>query len=386
MLDKSSGLNPSSTADSNKIFYINNLKIFLTIIVVIHHAVITYGAAGSWYYTQRTVLIPAIIVMNLFIHTNMTFFMGFFFFLSSYFIEPSLNKKGPKKFLMERFKRLGIPLVFYSIFLSPTLNYVAEHYGKGEHNSFIEYMSGYRHWIDFGVLWFVAALLIFTLLFTLSNSKQRKASYTQFYFPGNFRIFLFALAIGFISYLVRGYFPIGWTLFPLGFQLAYFPQYIILFIAGIIAYRNNWLEKITYKKGTLWMNMALISIVIIFPLMYTIRTLTHSNDDLMRGYFTWQSLVFAEWENITGISLIIGLLGIAREKWNSQSSIKSLLTKSSYGVYIFHPLVLICLSLAVQGVQVEPLIKFIFVAPLTVICSALLTQLLLKVPVFANII
>jgi len=213
MLNKSSGLNPSSATDSNKIFYINNLKIILTIMVVIHHAVITYGAAGSWYYAQRTTLVPAIIVMNLFIHTNMTFFMGFFFFLSSYFIEPSLNKKGPKKFLLDRLKRLGIPLVFYSIVLSPSLNYVAEHYGKGEHNSFVEYMSGYRHWIDFGVLWFVAALLIFTLLYILFNSKHRNGSHAQYNFPGNIKLFLFVLAIGFISYLVRGYFPIGWTLF-----------------------------------------------------------------------------------------------------------------------------------------------------------------------------
>jgi len=134
------------------------------------------------------------------------------------------------------------------------------------------------------------------------------------------------------------------------------------------------------------MSLALISIVTIFPIMYAIRTLTQSNDDLMRGYFTWQSLVFAEWENITGISLIIGLLGIAREKWNSQSGIKSLLTKSSYGVYIFHPLVLICLSLSVKGVQIEPLLKLALVAPLTVFGSFLLTYLLRKIPFVSNVI
>ena len=374
-----------SDADS-KIIYINSLKILLTVLVVLHHAFITYGASGSWYYTERTILKPALVIMNMFTITNMTFFMGLFFFLSSFFIEPSMQKKGFKKYLTERLKRLGIPLIFYSIVLSPTLNYIAEHYGKGEHKSFYEYMSGYRHWIDFGVLWFVAALLIFSILFAVLKTKFPTISEGRYSYPGDISILIFAVFLGFITYLVRGYFPIGWTLKPFGFQLSDFPQYILLFILGIIAFNNNWLDEINYRKSKQWFYLALIFIVVVLPLLSAIKFQTKSPDETIQGHFTWQSLLFAEWQQITGISLIVGLLGIARQRWNWPGKLRTKLARNSYGVYIFHPLILICLSLLVKGIPIEPIFKLLFIAPIAVICSFAFINLLLKIPVVNKII
>jgi hypothetical protein len=57
--------------------------------VVLHHAFITYGAPGGWYYQQKTDHIAALLPMTMFVATNQSFFMGFFFFLSALFVEPS---------------------------------------------------------------------------------------------------------------------------------------------------------------------------------------------------------------------------------------------------------------------------------------------------------
>src|SRR6202035_2523800 len=78
---------------SKKLFYIDNLKVGLITLVVLHHALITYGAEGGWYYAQKTTHIGAIIPMTLLVVINQSFFMGFFFFLSAYFIPGSYNKK-----------------------------------------------------------------------------------------------------------------------------------------------------------------------------------------------------------------------------------------------------------------------------------------------------
>jgi peptidoglycan/LPS O-acetylase OafA/YrhL len=386
MSGKSSDLLSAKTPEEVRIFYINNLKILLTVLVVLHHSFITYGAPGSWYFTEKTVLKPALVVMTLFVASNQAFFMGFFFFLSGLFIEPSIDKKGARKFMMDRFKRLGIPLVFYSIVLSPSLNYLAEHYGKGEHRSFLEYMSGYSHWIDFGVLWFVAALLIFSLLFVFLKTNLSLHAVSRFPLPGDKSMLVFALILGLISYWVRGYFPIGWTLKPLGFQLGHFPQYGFLFMAGILASRNKWLEGITYQQGLRWMGLAFIFMIIVFPLLYLIKIQTNSSDASFRGNFAWQSLVAAEWEQITGISLIVGLLGIARRRWNGQTAFESTLARASYGVYIFHPVVLIALALLVQAISVEPLFKLLFVAPLAVILTFALAGALIKTPFVRQVI
>ena len=39
--------------------------------------------------------------------------MGFFFMISSYFSPGSVDRKGSRVFLIDRLKRLGIPLLFY---------------------------------------------------------------------------------------------------------------------------------------------------------------------------------------------------------------------------------------------------------------------------------
>ena len=36
-----------------KIFYIDNIKVILTVLVVLHHSAITYGAPGSWYFIHK---------------------------------------------------------------------------------------------------------------------------------------------------------------------------------------------------------------------------------------------------------------------------------------------------------------------------------------------
>src|SRR5580704_12448731 len=107
-----------------KIFYIDNLKVLLITLVILHHALNTYGAEGGWYYWQKTTHVGASIPMVVLITINQSFFMGFFFFLSAYFIPSSYNKKGAARFVKDRLLRLGIPLVFYSFIFSPLLIYL----------------------------------------------------------------------------------------------------------------------------------------------------------------------------------------------------------------------------------------------------------------------
>lgn len=191
-----------------------------------------------------SVLLP----MVLFVSVNQSFFMGFFFFLSALFIESSIEKKGPRRFVFDRLKRLGIPLIFYSLIISPVLNWYVERYGYDKRISFAQYLSGYHHWVDFGVLWFVAALLLFTFIYVLIRPLIGFNPEKTDQVPGNMAIFLFAFSIGIISYLVRIKFPVGWVLQPVGFQLAHFSQYISMFILGIIAARNRWLDFLNIKK------------------------------------------------------------------------------------------------------------------------------------------
>jgi surface polysaccharide O-acyltransferase-like enzyme len=370
---------------TGKIVYIDHLKVLCTVLVVLHHAFITYGAPGGWYYQQKSIHLGALFPMTVFVATNQSFFMGFFFFLSALFVGRSYEKKGTALFVTDRLKRLGIPLVFYSLILSPVLNYIVEHYGYGQYHSFIEYMSGYHHWIDFGVMWFVAALIVFNFVYLLFKSLGINYKF-KFGFPSNKYILLFGVALAILSFLTRLLFPTGWILSPVGFQLGYFPQYIFLFIAGLVASNNKWLDQLNLKQGNSMAWMALVMVLIMLPAIFIAFLVLKFPSNYFNGGWNWVSLTYSLWEQVTGIMIMTALLCIACFKWNNQTPRLKYLSANAFAVYIFHPLVLITLSLLVKGWAVDPAVKLLVVAPTAVIGSFLFAGVLRKIPFVRGII
>jgi hypothetical protein len=383
---------PSQTTPSalipepaKKINYIDHLKVVLTILVVLHHSFITYGAPGGWYYSQKTTHIGALIPMTMFVAINQAFFMGFFFFLSAYFIKSSYQKKGAKQFVFDRLKRLGIPLVFYSFILSPILIYLVYYFGKGHHISFLQFLSGFDDWIDFGVLWFVAALLLFTLVYVLWRGVAKEAATKTLAVPSAGMIVLFAVITGGISFLVRLVFPVGWVLKPVGFQLGHFTQYVVLFVLGISAYKNKWLDKLPYRTGK-QMLILVVLLILFFPCFYIIELKTDMPLDWFNGGFHWQSLLYAVWEQVIGFAIITMLLTFGKQWWNNSSVLLSKLSRYTFAVYIFHPLVLISLALYATSWAIDPSVKLLIVAPLAVIGSFLLASVIVLIPGVKKII
>jgi len=366
-----------------KIAYIDHLKILATVLVVLHHTFITYGASGSWYYQQKSHLRAALFPMAVFVATNQSFFMGFFFFLSALFVGPSYKKKGAGKFLVDRLKRLGVPLVFYSLVLSPVLNYTVEHYGYGQHHSFIEYMSGYHHWIDFGVMWFVAALIVFNLVYLaikqLSINVNLKISW-----PSNTQLLIAGVVLGLISFLVRLVWPTGWVLSPVGFQLGYFPQYIICFIAGLIASNNQWLDQLRLKQGKSMAWMARAMVLVALPAIFIWFLKVKFPGSYFSGGWNPLALTYSLWEQITGVMIMTALLCIAKFKWNNDTPFLKTLSANAFGVYMFHPLLVISIALLLKDWTIEPALKLLVAAPLAVASSFVFAGLLRKIPGVRN--
>ncbi len=72
-------------------FYIDRLRSVMTAFVILHHAAITYGAIGGWFWHEvepSGALGSQLLI--LFCTTNQAYFMGFFFLLAGYFTPASL--------------------------------------------------------------------------------------------------------------------------------------------------------------------------------------------------------------------------------------------------------------------------------------------------------
>lgn len=365
------------------IAYLDRVRVILTVLVVLHHSVIAYGGSGSWYYTEKNGSLVESIIMLMFNAVNQSFFMALFFFVSALLIDPSRRSKGNSQFVRDRLRRLGIPLIFYSLVLSPLINFIAEHYGRGDSVSFAEYIGGYTHWIDFGVLWFVAALLIFTFTYVLVSGAP--AASRPVAPPRDTTLLAVAVVIALISFVVRIAFPVGWTLQPLGFQLAHFTQYIAYFSAGIIVSRNGWLESLPGRSVTFWFGSA-VACILIFPLLYVVKEVTGSPLASFTGGLHWQSVIVCLWEQVTGVSISMFLLSYGARAWTAPSNAVKTLSRATYATYIFHPIVIVAICVLMKPVAIDPAGKLLILALTALPLCFVLASALTRVPVVKEII
>lgn len=370
---------------SNKLLYIDNIKVLLTILVVLHHTFIAYSSSEGWYYNEQTSLLPARILLTMCVSINQSFFMGFFFLLAAYFTDSSYFRKGASRFIKDRLIRLGIPLLFYSFILTPFICYLVYYFAKEHHITYFEYINRYDSWIDLGVTWFVAALLLFTLLYVVVKKIFKINFNTPVAVPNSRTILLFAIGLGIISFFVRIIFPVGWVLEPIGFQLGHFPQYIALFIIGLLASKNNWFDQLSEKTGKQLKRSAWLCLLF-FPVFSIVKFKLNTPFSWFCGGFHWQALLYAVWEQWIGISILTALLIKGKRKWNTTSELLTKASRSSFAVYIFHPLVIVVLTLSVRNWNVEPLVKLLVVTPLIVLSSFLLGFLVLFIPGVKKII
>jgi glucans biosynthesis protein C len=365
----------------SRLWYIDNLRIFLISLVVLHHLSITYGAPGDWYYKETEAGFPEIIPMLMFVLTNQSFFMGMFFFISAFFILPSLKRKGTGKFLKDRIVRLGIPLLLFYFVLSPLTVFLLHRFIRGDEVFLIDFWINQKG-TGFGPLWFVEALLLLTLVFLLVKPVKVNRKIP---FPGTFTILLAAIGTGFLQYVIRIWLPVGWSMPFTSFQFPFFVQYIFLFVIGIVAYQNNWLDSVSFKTGKHWFLFAQFLIFIVFPAIFILGGSFPEGDKFMGGG-TWQSFSYAIFEQVLGFSLIIGLLGMTKKYWNRQGPFAEQLSESAYGVFVFHTPIIVTVSAIFIHWQISPLLKFVVLTPLALFLCFIVAWVVKKIPVAGKIL
>jgi glucan biosynthesis protein C len=366
-----------------RLFYIDNLRILLAILVILFNLALLYGTPlgdRPYHESKPPGLIESIIESILYLSffaVTQSFFMGFFFMISGYFTPGSYDRKGAWPFFKDRLFRLGIPLLFYIIFIHPTIGYAIALSTKEFTGSFLEflalYIGNYRV-LGSGPLWFLEALLIFNGAYVLW-CKLVKSANTEIKIPENKIIAIFALILGIVTFIVRIWFPSGWNFKPLNFEIPFFPQYIAMFIVGLIAYRGNW--QISKEKGKLWFHISLF-LLMLFPFLIGLY-LTTGNPIRYYGGFYWQAFTYALWEQFIGVSIIIALSSIFREKYDTQGRLMEAMSKSAYTVYIIHAPIIVLLALSLQGITMNPFLKFVLVAPLAVAICFLIGNYMRKI-------
>src|SRR4051812_48552624 len=109
-----------------RLAYLDTIKVLLVVGVIAMHTAITYGLDGSWYLESYEEMSDgAVDAITALLGVGWLFGLGLFFLIAGRLTAPSYDRKGASRFVKDRLIRLGIPLLSYTLLLSPALEYVA---------------------------------------------------------------------------------------------------------------------------------------------------------------------------------------------------------------------------------------------------------------------
>jgi len=140
---------------------LDHARTFLTLVVVLHHAVIPYTYFG---HTDP----KSFIGFDCIVLATDSFFMAMFFFLSGLFVWPGLGHKPLPVFLRDRLLRLGLPFAIAALTLIPLAYYAIELRAHPEANfaAFWWKTVTVGPWPS-GPVWFIWVLLAFDVTASL---------------------------------------------------------------------------------------------------------------------------------------------------------------------------------------------------------------------------
>jgi len=376
----------SSSSGPARILYLDNIRIYLISIVVLHHIALGYSGSGIWTINETPTDRLSTFLFFIFIAINQSYFLSFFYLVSGYFLPGSYDRKGPGKFLKDRLVRLGTPILIYIIIIAPLIAYVVVTFALRKDVSLLTVVSDFieHRKIFVGPLWFVEGLLIFSVVYMLFRvCKDRFMPNVSFNFfkdafPTNGAIVLsiFAIAIG--TFAVRLKFPVGDITYH--FQLGHFVHYSFCFWLGIMANRGRWLDNLSEVTGKLWRNVAIVTICFL-PIAVALSIASGKKPDIFLGGFFWQSFAFTVWESIACLSIIISLLSLFKKKYNEQGRLLKNMSPDVYTVYINHQLVITIIMAFFLHVAFPTIAKFLFVSLIGLpLCFILSHFVIRKIP------
>jgi glucans biosynthesis protein C len=368
--------------------YLDTLRAILIILVIALHTAITYGAIGDWTYEDPAQTELSGILLTFVTTIVQAFSLGLYFFVAGYFTPGSYDRKGILQFWKDRLLRLGIPLILYTFALSRITQFAAR-LGRGEETrSFWTYfVQTFLTDADEGPTWFIFALLLFVIGYTIwrlaTRSSANAFAWTKrLTVPGKKEILAFGLVVGVLMFVVGLKTKVGETIEVLGiFNLMtiFFVQYILCFIAGVLAYRNDWFNRFNGKDLRFWAWSSL-ALFLMLPVMFVVGGAVEGAGDLFIGGPYWQSAVFMLWIGLFSVSISMTLILWLRDRKQPQSKLAAFAGANSYSVYLIHPLILVPLSVAFTAVALDPLLKYVIVLLVVVVLCFLVSEGLRRIP------
>ena len=363
---------------------LDRARTFLTLVVLLHHAVIPYTYFG---HTDPTSWIGFDIVV---LATD-SFFMAMFFFLSGLFTWPGIARKAPSVFLRDRLLRLGLPFVIAAFTIIPLAYYAI----ALRHDPELSFASFWWKTVTSGPwpsgpIWFVWVLLAFdlsaSLLYRVSAhlvDPVNRVSLRGFERPAAFWLVL--TVVSFVVYVpalvyfgVNKWFEIG----PFSVQASRVLLYFAYFFIGASVGAANFDRGILSAEGHLpksrwlWAFVTLIPYCLMWGMIYIKREILGNPDHLPDWYHVFYGTFFV----LFSASILLAILAFFLHEKSPGPNLLDRMQADAYGMFLVHYPIALWIQYALYDYELPAIVKAATGFVLTVILSWGLTAALRKIP------
>ena len=361
----------------------DNVRVAVIAGVIVFHVATSYAIHMGWYYQEWTENDFTEAVLSVLLGSGALFGLALLFLVSGMLSSVSLARKGFRRFARDRLVRLGIPLVAYWLVIDPLTELVAQRaYGTPAARRPASLIVDTIATFETGVMWFVAALLVFSLGYA-GWRHVRPATATAGRVLGWRHLLVAWIVIVVGSFALRLVWALGDDT-PLTLNLWEWPQMATLFALGTLAGERGWLDPfpaaIRRRSGRAaiagWAGAMLV-----IP-----AWVAADETDNFVGGLHFEALGMPLVEATLALGMSLWLVGWLPGHLGRRGPLARALGRASYATYVIHPLVIVSMSAALSSVPVVIEIKFVVVAALGLVASFTIGWLLTRIRPLSRIL
>lgn len=367
-----------------RLYFIDNIRWSMIILVLSMHASDTYSPFGNWYYTDRP---PLSLGGRVFFATYQSFLQGFFmallFFVSAYFGPASYDHKGAAQYVRDRFVRLMVPTLLYVLAIGPlTEYYISRSWtgGGGFGHQWLQHLTDGEWLSGTGPMWFCAVLFAFSLVYACVRLLKGPAQGPPPAAAGTAPTvlaslgFILAMAIG--SFVARTFVPSGKSV--LNIQPADMPQYALMFAAGILAARGKWLERPLPRAQVTMGIAALAASGAIWIVIVAFAVARPGEAARLNGGLNLPSALKCLWEALVCVGMSYTLVALYRKYFDGQRRAARFLSDNAFAVYLFHPPILVSCAILIHAAGMPGPVKAMLLTAITALAAFAAAALVLR--------
>lgn len=346
--------------------YIDNLRSIAILILIPYHAAMAWNAWGEPNY----MMLGSSRILSSFIVAFSPFLMPLLFLLAGMSTRFALRKRSVGQYIIERIKRLLVPLIFGTAVFMPVMTFIADKYNCGYSGSFISHYSvfftkftdltGADGGFSFGQFWFLLYLFVISLICVGIISLQKKIFPKADANPPMWLLLLLGLPLPFIGGLLE----IG------GKSIV---EFIYIFLLGYYVFANDKvIDKISRFKF-LFLAIGVISgIANIYLFLWSGKSFELINT--ITNYMT-------EW------FMILALIGICKDLLNHSGKISTFLSQRSFAIFSIHYVPIVLMQYLVSGIFMSGSIMMYMVPVLfAYVVTFIVSEVFVRIPILSFLI